>query len=101
MEELRNMIQPDYAPEWSGQSRDQQPVIGPGDAAGDRARSVSAKAIRDEPLASKQLPRFLVASVREINSANQIIHCESSLIGSGASTSALCAGSRQFPSTSN
>jgi len=53
-EKFRNVIPHDHATERRGQRGDEQAMITPRDCARDRARSVTAETVRDEPLAREQ-----------------------------------------------
>src|SRR6266403_3164660 len=53
-EKFRNVVPHDHATEWRGQCGDEQAMITTRDCARDRARSVTAESVCDEPLAREQ-----------------------------------------------
>src|SRR4051794_6023859 len=72
--EFRQMVEHDHAAKRGWQCRDEQAVVTPGNASGERSRRVAAQPIGDEPLATEQLQNTFAARLFQIDFANYFSH---------------------------
>src|SRR5205823_12315464 len=68
------MVEHDNAAKGRRQRGDEQAMIAPRDAAGDGARGVSTKAVREEPFAPEQLASFFPSDIRQFYSTDEMVH---------------------------